>query len=97
MKAKELIQLLYETGEMSQDDIENGGDWYDARMELEELLKPTKKFKEVKPFDVYQGPYALMKNGDKIFMLDDDTLFVDAKSGKDYKIPTDAVTDQYKG
>jgi len=57
--------LLDETGEMSQRDIEPGGEHYEwaqaieaAAKEVERLTDGAFKFKEMRPFDKYQGPYA---------------------------------------
>ena len=48
------------TGEMSKSDLEKGGEWYEARLELESLCKKAGYKCEVYPFDVYQGPYAFI-------------------------------------
>ena len=48
------------TGEMSKSDLEKGGEWYEARLELESLCKKAGYKGEVYPFDVYQGPYAFI-------------------------------------
>jgi len=57
--------LLKETGEMGQYDIEKDGEWYEAAQQLksaaqhiQKLTKGMLKFERVRPFDVYQGPYA---------------------------------------
>jgi len=48
------------TGEMTQEDIEKGGDYYDERIALESICKKAGVDCKVKPFDTYQGPYALI-------------------------------------
>ena len=59
---------LLETGEMGQHDIEKNGEWYEAAQTLktaarhiQKLTKGALTFTEVRPFDVYQGPYAQCK------------------------------------
>ena len=58
------------TGEMSLHDIKPGGDHYEwaqqiekAARRIQKLTKGKLKFREIKPFDVYQGPYASMSDG----------------------------------
>jgi len=60
--------LLDETGEMSQRDIEPGGEHYEwaqaieaAAKEVERLTDGAFKFKEMVPFDKYLGPYARVR------------------------------------
>jgi len=70
-------RLIKETGEMSKSDIEPGGEHYEWANAIETAVKQIEKdtagklkFIEMQPFDVYQGPYAVVKiNGksDEIF------------------------------
>jgi len=62
---KAVDKLLAETGEMSKDSIEQGGENYEwaqyietAAKRLEDLTDGEFTFDEMKPFDQYQGPYA---------------------------------------
>lgn len=50
-------KYLNETGEMDKTEIEKGGDWYEARLDLERVAKRAKLKGDVRPFDQYQGPY----------------------------------------
>ena len=99
-KAKDLLnkfnQSITETGEMSSADLEKGGEWYDARMELEKMLKGSKQLVSVQPFDAYQGPYALMKNGDKVWFTEQPGVYyVETKSGTT-EMPGEDVAHWYK-
>lgn len=58
------------TGEMSTCDITEGGEHYawaqDVRQAAQDIARRSQwavKLKEVRPFDVYQGPYADMTIG----------------------------------
>jgi hypothetical protein len=58
------------TGEMHVTEIREGGDHYEwaqaIRKAAQSLARRTRfalRFKEMKPFDVYQGPYAQMNYG----------------------------------
>lgn len=71
-------------GEMSKWDIQKGGEYYQwsqhikfATLRLMRMTKKSIKLREMKPFDAYQGPYALLNNGklwsgehDKVFFYD---------------------------
>lgn len=88
MKKSELVQLientvrrvLKETGEMSRSDIQPGGEYYEWAKQIKltalNLAKNSNgkvRFVEVKPFDKYQGPYAVLKideNYDELWMVD---------------------------
>ena len=57
-------------GEMSKWDIQEGGDSYEwsqsikfAALRLMRMTKKAIKLKEMRPFDQYQGPYALLNSG----------------------------------
>ena len=57
-------------GEMSTRDIKKGGDYYEWSQSIKfatlRLMRMTKKFiklQEMRPFDAYQGPYALLNYG----------------------------------
>jgi len=54
-------------GEMFKSDLEQGGNFYEARLELEQICHAAKIGCEVKPFDIYQGPYAQLENGDQLW------------------------------
>jgi hypothetical protein len=67
------------TGEMSQKDLEKGGDWYEARLALEKICKEAGLKGEVIPFDQYQGCYAETKVG-KIWLGEaSDTYILERK------------------
>lgn len=71
-------------GEMSKWDIQKDGDYYGwsqyikfAALRLMRMTKKAIKLREMRPFDAYQGPYALLNHGklwsgehDKIFFYD---------------------------
>lgn len=63
--------LVTATGEMSKRDIEKGGEYYEARLHLEKLCKDAGLKCTVHPFDVYQGPFALLPNGAKVWFGDE--------------------------
>lgn len=48
-------------GEMTQQDIEKGGDWYELREMMENFAERAGFDYQVKPFDQYQGPYCELK------------------------------------
>lgn len=57
-------------GEMSTRDIEKGGEHYEwsqhikfAALRLMRLTKKQIKLEKMRPFDVYQGPYACLNYG----------------------------------
>lgn len=65
---EELENMLCETGEMSQSDIESGGEHYlwaqameNETKRIEKLTRGRLKFIQMKPFDKYRGPYAEVK------------------------------------
>ena len=43
-------------GEMHKQDLEEGGDWYTTRMDMEDIGKKAGAIVKVEPFDQYQGP-----------------------------------------
>ena len=45
-------------GEMTQEDLDKGGDWYETRLKMESFCNENGLSCEVKPFDQYQGPYG---------------------------------------
>lgn len=68
--AKKSSVSVKATGEMSRGDIQPGGEYYSwaqqiekAAREIQRLSKGRVKFLEMRPFDVYQGPYARMSEG----------------------------------
>jgi len=62
--------LVCATGEMTSNDLMPGGDFFEAAQELTKVAKKTGLFVAVKPFDTYQGPFALLKSGDRIWFTD---------------------------
>jgi rubrerythrin/predicted RNA-binding Zn-ribbon protein involved in translation (DUF1610 family) len=69
------------TGEMGMHDIQPGGEFYDwakqiakAAKLIQRLTNGGVKFREMRPFDVYQGPYALMSIG-KLWSTDNEGEF----------------------
>ena len=69
------------TGEMGWIDIEEGGEHYGWAQELrraaQQIARKSRwavKFMEVRPFDEYQGPYAVMSDG-KLWSGEDDGEF----------------------
>ena len=54
-------------GEMTKQDIEKGGSFYYERLELENICKKAGIKCTVTPFDVYQGPFAQLTNGGKLW------------------------------
>lgn len=71
-----------ETGEMSQADIEEEGEWYGVRLALETLCKDAGLRCKVKPFDKYQGCYAQLENGGKIWLGKEEGEYI-LELGKD--------------
>lgn len=68
-------------GEMNRSDIEEGGEFYEARLKLEEMVKKSSHRPVVFPFDKYQGPYAEISNlhhkvVGKLWLGEDDETFV---------------------
>jgi len=64
------------TGEMYADALEEGGEWYNARLALENVCDQAGLKCTVKPFDQYQGPYAELPNRDKLWLGQDEGSFV---------------------
>lgn len=74
---KEMKEFATAAGEMSENDIAPGGDWFETRQELEELCQEAGLKCQVRPFDQYQGPFAKMKYG-KVWLGDsEDHFFLD--------------------
>ena len=80
------------TGEMSQIDIEKGGDFYESRKFLEDTCKEAGVKCKVKPFDVYQGPYAQLENSGKLWYDDKDNLFYEGPKGPK-TLPTEEMVE----
>lgn len=96
-KVKNLLNIMNETGEMSYDDLEKGGEWYESRIELERIAKRTGLFDSIKPFDKYQGPYALLKNGDKIWLTGWEGLYyLELTNGETLTLDDDVIIAFYK-
>jgi hypothetical protein len=83
-KATDLLKAIVETGEMSAKDLEPGGEFHDAKLELENICKEAGLKCEVRPFDKYQGPFAAIDGGGKVWLLPDgeDEKFFFQKGGK---------------
>jgi len=84
-------------GEMFKEDLDKGGEYYEARLELEKLCKDAGVKCTVKPFDVYQGPFADVENGKcKLwFGSEDGQFFLEKGSEKfegDYEECVDKLT-----
>lgn len=47
---------------MTQKDLEEGGEFYETRLAMEEFVKKSSHNCVVKPFDKYQGPFAEITN-----------------------------------
>ena len=69
-KSGEVHESINETGEMSQRDIEPGGEYYewakaieDEVKKIEKLTSGKLKFREMQPFDAYREPYAVTNMG----------------------------------
>jgi len=67
---------LAETGEMSNSDIQKGGEYYSWANSIEKDVKHISKltngklkFILMKPFDVYLGPYAYVRIDDKLYKI----------------------------
>ena len=58
-KAKKIL----ETGEMTKDDIEEGGDWHEVRLAMEEVARDAGFEIKVIPFDQNQGPEGMILSG----------------------------------
>jgi len=61
-------RFLKETGEMGDWEIEKGGDWYNVRLEFEDICKKAGLKCKVRPFDQYQGPYAKVEPYGKLWL-----------------------------
>jgi hypothetical protein len=68
-------------GEMEQSEIEKGGEWYGAREDLEKICKESGMGCKVMPFDQYQGPFAKLKNGGKLWIKDADVFYYEGPKG----------------
>lgn len=81
MKNKDDKKKVLGTGEMEQSEIEKGGEWYQARLDLETICKEAGMDCKVYPFDQHQGPYAKLKNGGKLWIADYDVFFYEGPKG----------------
>jgi hypothetical protein len=66
---------------MTQEDLEKNGAFYEHRDFLESVCKDAGVSCKVKPFNTDEGPYALLKNGGKLWILEDQGLFYDGPTG----------------
>ena len=86
-KAKKIL----ETGEMTKDDIEEGGDWYEVRLAMEEVARDAGFEIKVIPFDQNQGPEGMIlsgpNEGKSLFMIGGDDWYDDSDwdSQEDFK------------
>lgn len=88
-KVEKIVRMVMNkisTGEMSEKDIQRGGEFYEAAKELTSVAKGTGKFRTVKPFDKYHGPYALLTNGSKIWMTDERGVYYLDEGKKGYTL-----------
>lgn len=69
------IKYVKATGEMSAEDLEEGGEYFDAAQELARVAKRTGIFDQVMPFDTYQGPYAKLETGDRVWFTEQPGVF----------------------
>jgi len=93
---KDDLRKVLGAGEMSKKDLEPGGEYHEAAKLLQEIASRTGLFKEVKPFDTYQGPFALLTNGDRIWFGEgDDYYFVEQKGGRVFELDADDLESLY--
>lgn len=71
-------KVIKAAGEMFREEIQKGGDWYETRLELEGICKESGVKCEVKPFDQYHGPYALLKDGSKLWKVGEDSYYLES-------------------
>lgn len=96
------MKRVHATGHMQQAAIEKGGSWYQARLELENLCKDAGVRCTVKPFDVYQGPYADCGDGIQVWLgegEDNFDIINSKKSGEDkvvYEGPYEGAVDRLR-
>jgi len=79
-----MSKIVEGTGEMSQEDIEKNGEFYEDRIFLEGICKKAGVKCKVKPFDAYQGPYAQLENGGKLWTIEERngvTLYYEGPKG----------------
>jgi hypothetical protein len=98
-KVEKIARVVMEkisTGEMSEEDLQKGGEFYETAKELESVAKGTGKFRAIKPFDKYQGPYALLTNGSKIWMSEEEGMYYLDEGNKGYTLSKKELADFYK-
>jgi len=78
------------TGEMSMEDIRSGGEYYEWAKRIERAARQLQRvtngkvvFNEMRPFDVYQGPYARMSPG-KLWSGSEEGSFYYESMGEDF-------------
>jgi len=81
VKKKKIIA----TGEMSKKDLEPGGEFHDARLELEKLCKEAGVTCTVRPFDVYQGPFADVEGKVKVWFGGEEGMFFLEKGSEKFE------------
>lgn len=92
--AKRVMEKL-STGEMSEEDLQKGGEFYEVAKELTSVAKSTGKFRAIKPFDKYQGPYALLTNGSKIWMTEDEGMYYLDEGAKGFTLSKKELSSFY--
>jgi len=94
-QALSALNKVLGTGQMGKEDLEPGGEFHSARITLEGLCEEAGIGCKVQPFDVYQGPYALLSNGAKIWFTEEpEVYFYDGKEQK--TLDEDALVDYLK-
>jgi len=88
-------KYITETGEMGKHDIEKGGDWYDARLELEKVAKKAKLKGEVRPFDQYQGPY-FTGGGVKIWLSENPGIYYLVTPSEAFEFDAEEIAAYFK-
>lgn len=92
-----LVKKVKAAGEMTQTDLEKGGEFYEDRMYLENICKQAGVQCKVLPFDVYQGPYALLKNGGKLWFGGKvGSLYYEGKGGQKKESDEDGMIEYLK-
>lgn len=95
-KISKKVKEILATGEMYKEDLQKGGEWYDTAKELASVAKPTGRFVKVLPFDNYQGPYAQLNNGAKIWMSENEGEYTLEDDGKFYTLTKEEIAKFYK-
>lgn len=70
------VKKVMGTGEMSQHDLDAGGEFHEARLILERLCERAGMKCKVRPFDKYAGPYAELPQHVKIWFDEGDQFAI---------------------